>query len=196
MKEPAVHLIRKLCELGWLYIHIQSCTRTMGGQSNGTTAQPGLVAQALVSAVQSELREYFRYLASLEARVIGTQAKVNETTISSQRTAPMSSITSLRQLSAWLVEPFRRLRALATLVDSVMHTKVCYLFERSSQLMLIFYVFIKERKWFSFVFIRVALCSRFLKRNARAATHVNLILHAHYLFKQLSLSMQRYKSGF
>jgi hypothetical protein len=123
VKASAIQLIRKLCELGWLYIHTHSCLRAMGRDS-GAPSQPGLVGQALIEAVNSELREYFRYLASLEARVVGTTSKTIESTVLSHDSAGKGSITSLRQLSAWLVEPFRRLRALATLVDCVIDHKV------------------------------------------------------------------------
>jgi len=86
--------------------------------------------QAFVVAVQTELAEYFRYLAALESRTIGHGAGNNKNAGSTFSAADHNhalqgnELTTLRQLSAWLVEPFQRLRSLATLVDVAQEHKV------------------------------------------------------------------------
>ncbi|GBG29500.1 Gamma-tubulin complex component 3 [Hondaea fermentalgiana] len=111
-------LAQKLCELGWLF-------RRISGYVNQTlhVDSLGLVSQSFSSALQSELTEYFRLIAILEAQLpspstrsgrtdadVGSSSSVSETS----RAAGLT----LRQLFVWSQEPMRRLRLMAEMADS------------------------------------------------------------------------------
>ncbi|KAL7582776.1 hypothetical protein Lser_V15G42467 [Lactuca serriola] len=86
-------MIRKLCELGWLY---QKVIRYICENIDGFPSENvGKVAEAFCYALQDELLGYDKLLTTLQSHDL-----------------------SLRRLSVWLVEPMVKMRRMAVLVDS------------------------------------------------------------------------------
>ncbi|KAI3507647.1 hypothetical protein L1887_22636 [Cichorium endivia] len=86
-------MIRKLCELGWLYQKVIGyISENLDGFSSENV---GKVAKAFCSALQDELFGYDKLLTVLQSHDL-----------------------SLRRLSVWLVEPMVKMRRMAVLVDS------------------------------------------------------------------------------
>ncbi len=88
-------LIRKLCELGWLFRKLKNFVDTSNIQLTG-----GLVVQSFAAAIENELLSYYKLIASLESQI-----------------TEKSSVT-LRQLMVWTLEPMERLKMMAIIVDS------------------------------------------------------------------------------
>ena len=105
VSRAARDLLRRLCELGWLYGKVKHFVDAQSSeQENG-----GAVMQALCSALASELREYYRLIAVLEAQS-------NEMPVTSfDEAATQRPYLTLRRLSVWLSEPTRRMRVMANL---------------------------------------------------------------------------------
>ena len=85
----------KLCEVGWLYRQLHQYTEA-AAQETGA----GLVSQSFVTAVRSELTEYYRLLAGLEQDV-------------------KEGGVRLLQLQVWTRQPQARLRLLVEVVTSL-----------------------------------------------------------------------------
>ncbi|EFJ34488.1 hypothetical protein SELMODRAFT_438859 [Selaginella moellendorffii] len=104
-------LVRRLCEVGWLFKRVQGhISETL---EQGTMEVIGTVGQALSSALQEELSEYYRLMAVLEAQLHNQIPflAVGETGKS------VGNYLSLRRLWVWLAEPLARMRLMAVLVD-------------------------------------------------------------------------------
>lgn len=111
---PARELLRRLSELGWLFRRVKAACDVDQQASD----LAGVVAQAFVSAIRTELSNYYKLMATLESE-------------STRRSKENSSITAntstddltLRQLAVWLAEPTQRMKLLATLVDVAKHQR-------------------------------------------------------------------------
>lgn len=82
--------VLRLCEIGWLYRHIDSAVQAMLGRRS-------LTAQALAFALQETLQEYFQLLSAIEFQL---------------------SNASLLRLQAWLAEPLERLMLMGRVSDT------------------------------------------------------------------------------
>lgn len=101
-------LVRRLCEVGWLYRRVHEHIKESLDQ--GPIETIGTVGQAFCAALQAELSDYYRLMAVLEAQVhnpipLMPQGKVT------------GNYLSLRRLMVWLAEPLVRMRLMAVLVD-------------------------------------------------------------------------------
>ncbi|KAI4341281.1 hypothetical protein MLD38_026021 [Melastoma candidum] len=101
-------LVRKLCELGWLFRkvrgYVSDCMDRFSEQDVGT------VGHAFCAALQDELSEYYKLLAVLESQSMNPIPPVSEN-------AGSANYLSLRRLSVWLAEPMVKMRLMAVLVD-------------------------------------------------------------------------------
>lgn len=88
-------LIRKLCELGWLFKKLKNFVDASNIQLTN-----GLIVQSFSAAIESELLSYYKLIASLESQIHSK-----------------TSIT-LRQLMVWTLEPMERLKTMAVIVDT------------------------------------------------------------------------------
>ncbi|KAH7425118.1 hypothetical protein KP509_11G040600 [Ceratopteris richardii] len=101
-------LVRKLCEVGWLFRKVQQHIDESIKQ--GHMEEIGTVGQAFCASLQEELSDYYRLIAVLEAQVhnpIPLMSVGNK----------VENYLSLRRLLVWLAEPLVRMRLLAVLVD-------------------------------------------------------------------------------
>ncbi|EYU39957.1 hypothetical protein MIMGU_mgv1a001233mg [Erythranthe guttata] len=102
-------MIRKLCELGWLFRKVKGyITESMDQLS---AEDVGTVGQAFCAALQDEFSDYYKLLAVLEAQAMNPIPLVSEH-------ASSSNYLSLRRLSVWFSEPMVKMRLMAVLVDS------------------------------------------------------------------------------
>ncbi|GLJ12396.1 hypothetical protein SUGI_0190050 [Cryptomeria japonica] len=101
-------LVRRLCELGWLYKKVK------GYISESVECGPieaiGTVGQAFCAALQEELSDYYKLLAVLEGQVHNPIPVMEEG-------KSVGNYLSLRRLMVWLAEPTVRMRLMAVLVD-------------------------------------------------------------------------------
>ncbi|ORX55582.1 hypothetical protein DM01DRAFT_1334976 [Hesseltinella vesiculosa] len=97
-------LIYRLTELGWLYQRIQAFI-----QSNTNDMTMGLVGQSFSSALQSELMEYYKLIAILEAQI--------EKQNGSDDFIPNEQSLTLKRLLVWTQESLQRLKLMDILVD-------------------------------------------------------------------------------
>lgn len=105
---PTRIMVRKLCELGWLFRKVKSyITESM---ARFPAEDVGTVGQAFCAALQDELSEYYKLLAVLEAQSMNPIPLVSET-------ASSGNYLSLRRLSVWFAEPMVKMRLMAVLVD-------------------------------------------------------------------------------
>eukprot|EP00899_Mesostigma_viride_P022858 jgi/Mesvir1/3757/Mv15031-RA.1 len=139
-------LLRRLCELGWLYRRVKayadeclgaapppmSSSSSRGGGATAVTATTidpesvregvGLVGQSFGAALQRELAEYFRLLAVLESQAHLPSASVPGAggwgSTSAVHGGTSNGYLSLRRLAVWLAEPLHRMRTMAVIVDS------------------------------------------------------------------------------
>ncbi len=101
-------IVSKLAECGWLYNKARKYA-----DSRSTDRAFGLVGQSFCTAIHSELTEYYRLMAVLEAQL----QQEEDFGVGMQ-----DSGLSLRRLAVWTCEPTVRLKALAALID-VSHGK-------------------------------------------------------------------------
>ncbi|KAH3743783.1 gamma-tubulin complex, component 3 [Pelomyxa schiedti] len=94
LSPPQIHLANFLLESGWLFTKIKA-------YADAEQSDTGLVAQAFSGALQSEIKEYYRFLAVLD----------------SQRNQE-EAVTLLR-VNVWCHQPQHRLLWLACMVDAV-----------------------------------------------------------------------------
>ncbi|XP_067127787.1 gamma-tubulin complex component 3 homolog [Centruroides vittatus] len=106
MPKPQRHLVLRLTEIGWFYTKIH---KFCDDHSNDRTL--GLVGQSFIAALQEELTEYYRLLAVLESQL------QQETNGNVSGRIPKCNLT-LHRLSVWLLDPFVRMKILASLVDA------------------------------------------------------------------------------
>lgn len=117
--QTARDLIRRLCELGWLFRKVQAyvsrgLTAAEGDVSGKTDGAPeGSVQHALCSALQQELSDYYRLVALLEQQAL--QPIPTPSQMTGGATKPY---LTLRRLATWLSEPLQRMRVLAVVVDA------------------------------------------------------------------------------
>ncbi|XP_051138783.1 gamma-tubulin complex component 3 [Andrographis paniculata] len=102
-------MIRKLCELGWLFRKVKQYITVSMDQFPAKDV--GTVGQAFCAALQDELSEYYKLLAVLEAQAMNPIPLVQEN-------ASSGNYLSLRRLSVWFSEPLVKMRLMAVLVDS------------------------------------------------------------------------------
>ncbi|KAJ0792014.1 putative gamma-tubulin complex component protein [Helianthus annuus] len=109
VSKPARIMVRKLCELGWLFKKVKEyVSETM---ENFHDENVGTVAQAFCAALQDELTEYYKLLAVLQSQSMNPIPLVSENVSS-------GNYLSLRRLSVWFAEPMVKMRLMAVLVDS------------------------------------------------------------------------------
>ncbi|TVU09748.1 hypothetical protein EJB05_43242, partial [Eragrostis curvula] len=105
-------LVRKLCELGWLFRKVRGfISENISRSSSDAATEVGTVAQALCSALQDELSDYYKLLAVLESY------SLNPIPAPGSDSGVSGNYLSLRRLSVWLAEPAVRMRLMAVLVD-------------------------------------------------------------------------------
>ncbi|CAO3611650.1 unnamed protein product [Cunninghamella echinulata] len=103
--KPAQDLAYRLTELGWLYQRIQTFINV-----NFDELSMGLVGQSFCSALKSELMEYYKLIAILEAQ-IEKQDQSDDTFI------PTDQSLTLKRLQVWTQESLQRLKLMSVLVD-------------------------------------------------------------------------------
>ncbi|KAI4990234.1 hypothetical protein ZWY2020_038597 [Hordeum vulgare] len=103
-------LVRKLCELGWLFRKGFISDNVSRLPSHAAT-EVGTVAQAFCSALQEELSDYYKLLAVLESY------SLNPIPTPGSDSGVSGNYLSLRRLIVWLAEPAVRMRLMAVLVD-------------------------------------------------------------------------------
>ncbi|KAJ0809165.1 putative gamma-tubulin complex component protein [Helianthus annuus] len=109
VSKPARIMVRKLCELGWLFKKVKEyVSETM---ENFHDENVGTVAQAFCAALQDELTEYYKLLAVLQSQSMNPIPLVSEN-------ASSGNYLSLRRLTVWFAEPMVKMRLMAVLVDS------------------------------------------------------------------------------
>ncbi len=94
-------LIAHVCEMSWLYSHVEVCVNCTDEMKDTRDVRPGLVRQAFAYSIGEELTEYYRFLAILDSQLGASEAGL-----------------TLRRLAVWALEPIERLRLIATLVDA------------------------------------------------------------------------------
>ncbi|XP_076370838.1 gamma-tubulin complex component 3 homolog isoform X1 [Tachypleus tridentatus] len=104
---PMQRQLLRLIELGWMYNKVHNFC-----ESQNLDRALGLVGQSFIAALQEELSEYYRLLAVLESQL--QQNFSIEEPYSSTRSGSLT----LRQLAVWTLDPFVRMKQLATLVDA------------------------------------------------------------------------------
>ena len=132
----ARELTTNLCEIGWLYRRLQSEVDSFdkddGGVGDGgegaTTPRKlaGFTQQAFFSSVRDHLAHYYRMLALVEAKVMGSTPSADARS-SNGSTGAMDLVethaaglkVSLRSLAVMLSEPMQQLRVLAILCDGI-----------------------------------------------------------------------------
>lgn len=102
-------MIRKLCELGWLFKKVKEYISESMGRF--PSEDVGTVGQAFCAALQDELSVYYKLLAVLESQSMNPIPLVSES-------ADSSNYLSLRRLSVWFAEPMVKMRLMALLIDS------------------------------------------------------------------------------
>lgn len=107
-------LVRKLCELGWLYKKVKGYIYE--SVERGPIEAIGTVGQAFCAALQEELSDYYKLLAVLEGQVH------NPIPAMAEGKGP-GNYLSLRRLMVWLAEPTVRIRLMAVLVDDCKNSR-------------------------------------------------------------------------
>ncbi|KAK9807536.1 hypothetical protein WJX72_001944 [[Myrmecia] bisecta] len=106
-------LLLRLCELGWLFKKVQQHTHGWYDK----TAE-GTIRQAFGSALQRELADFYRLLATLEMQAKQAPARPRQ-----PGGADGAVYLTLRRLTVWLAEPLLRMRWLALMADHVADVK-------------------------------------------------------------------------
>ncbi|KAK3133460.1 hypothetical protein QOZ80_6AG0536820 [Eleusine coracana subsp. coracana] len=105
-------LVRKLCELGWLFRKVRGfISENISRSPSDAATEVGTVAQAFCSALQDELSDYYKLLAVLESHSLNPVPAPGSDSVVS------GNYLSLRRLVVWLAEPAVRMRLMAVLVD-------------------------------------------------------------------------------
>ncbi|PWZ14280.1 Gamma-tubulin complex component 3 [Zea mays] len=105
-------LVRKLCELGWLFRKVRGfISDNISRSPSDAATEVGTVTQAFCSALQEELSDYYKLLAVLESY------SLNPIPTPGSDSGVSSNYLSLRRLAVWLAEPAVRMRLMAVLVD-------------------------------------------------------------------------------
>ncbi|XP_062194021.1 gamma-tubulin complex component 3-like [Phragmites australis] len=105
-------LVRKLCELGWLFRKVRGfISDNISRSPSDAATEVGTVAQAFCSALQDELSDYYKLLAVLESY------SLNPIPTPGSDSGVSGNYLSLRRLAVWLAEPAVRMRLMAVLVD-------------------------------------------------------------------------------
>ncbi|SAM07681.1 hypothetical protein [Absidia glauca] len=98
-------LIYRLTELGWLYQRVHEFITTYYDQLS-----MGLVGQSFCSALQSELMEYYKLIAILEAQI---EKQIQPDT----EFIPNEHSLTLKRLLVWTQESLQRMKWMSALVD-------------------------------------------------------------------------------
>uniref|UniRef100_M8BJJ5 Gamma-tubulin complex component n=1 Tax=Aegilops tauschii TaxID=37682 RepID=M8BJJ5_AEGTA len=105
-------LVRKLCEVGWLFRKVRGfISDNVSRLPSHAATEVGTVAQAFCSALQEELSDYYKLLAVLESY------SLNPIPTPGSDSGVSGNYLSLRRLVVWLAEPTVRMRLMAVLVD-------------------------------------------------------------------------------
>ncbi|XP_047052440.1 gamma-tubulin complex component 3-like [Lolium rigidum] len=105
-------LVRKLCEVGWLFRKVRGfISDNVSRLPSDSATEVGTVAQAFCSALQEELSDYYKLLAVLESY------SLNPIPTPGSDSGVSGNYLSLRRLVVWLAEPAVRMRLMAVLVD-------------------------------------------------------------------------------
>uniref|UniRef100_A0ACD5Y1T9 Uncharacterized protein n=2 Tax=Avena sativa TaxID=4498 RepID=A0ACD5Y1T9_AVESA len=105
-------LVRKLCEVGWLFRKVRGfISDNVSRLPSDAATEVGTVAQAFCSALQEELSDYYKLLAVLESY------SLNPIPTPGSDSGVSGNYLSLRRLVVWLAEPAVRMRLMAVLVD-------------------------------------------------------------------------------
>ncbi|CAO3696701.1 unnamed protein product [Rhizopus microsporus] len=105
LSPPKEELIYRLTVTGWLFIHVKTFVDTH--MHNNTTS---LVVQSLCAAIQSQLTDYYRLIAILEAQV--------EKQLLDKHTNLTEQSLTLKRLLVWMEESNNKLRLMSTLLDA------------------------------------------------------------------------------
>eukprot|EP00301_Raphidiophrys_heterophryoidea_P020659 c5293_g1_i1.p1 GENE.c5293_g1_i1~~c5293_g1_i1.p1 ORF type:complete len:817 (-),score=240.02 c5293_g1_i1:361-2769(-) len=97
---PYQELTLAICELGWLYRHVNAFVSRHVASSQSS----GLVAQSFASALRAELVDFYRLVAVLESQA-------------GQHTTADKRLT-LRRLLVWVYDPMQKLKVMAMLADA------------------------------------------------------------------------------
>jgi len=101
--KPTRELLRRLCELGWMFRRVRS--HVASAAASGAAEKLGSVGQAFCTALQAELSDYYRLVTVLEAQA-------------QHAVGGAGPYLTLRRLSVWTAEAAQRMRLMAVLVDS------------------------------------------------------------------------------
>ncbi|KAI8983447.1 Spc98 family-domain-containing protein [Pilobolus umbonatus] len=96
-------MIYRLSEIGWLYRQVQTFIK-----QNTHSPNIGLVAQSLCSALQYELKDYYKMISILESQI---EKQLKGTGILTEH-----SLT-LTRLMVWTMDSLRKLKLMSVLVD-------------------------------------------------------------------------------
>lgn len=105
LSPPKEELIYRLTVTGWLFIHVKTFVDTH--MHNNTTS---LVVQSLCAAIQSQLTDYYRLIAILEAQV--------EKQLLDKHTGLTEQSLTLKRLLVWMEESNNKLRLMSTILDA------------------------------------------------------------------------------
>jgi gamma-tubulin complex component 3 len=143
----AQELTTNLCEIGWLYRRMQQEVQSFeddteedqGDGGSHMTQQVGSTQQAFFSSVRDHLAHYYRMLALVESKVMGSSnSSENNTGGAGSRDLierDMKGLkVTLRCLAIMLSEPMQQLRVLAILCDGVKNLKGGMLINKLFQL--------------------------------------------------------------
>lgn len=108
---PERRMLQLICEGGWLYRRIREYL-----QASIERDDAGLVEQSFCGAMQSELTQYYRQIATLESEMASKAAR---RTGAGMGGGAASSRLSLRGVYLWSLQLIDNLRLMAMLVDSV-----------------------------------------------------------------------------
>jgi gamma-tubulin complex component 3 len=118
-------IVSRLSELGWMHrrilrglkssTHVITKSEPSYGAAKSDSSE-GLVRRAFAAAVRSELGDFYRLLAELDASTAAAFPTV--ITGGSPTHTPHSPPWTLRRLLVWAAEPMLRMKCLAVLVDA------------------------------------------------------------------------------
>jgi gamma-tubulin complex component 3 len=128
--KPVRNLVRRICELGWMFRGVSDYVHRVG------TTNAGLVAQSFCGALQKELTEYYRMIAILESQVIQSMSGASAGSSSNRRSdrktntkagdtqlAASPTLFTLRRMYVWVQDPLQRLRLMAMLCEAADNLK-------------------------------------------------------------------------
>ncbi|EGC38619.1 hypothetical protein DICPUDRAFT_148636 [Dictyostelium purpureum] len=138
ISKPKRDLVYRLCEFGWLF------KKTRNFIINNEFKNSGLTNQSFCSAIHDELTEFYRIIAILETQInkkydmhnnnnqnngkplVGIESPISISSTSTASTTSELPFTednlTLIKLFVWIQSPLKKLKVLATCVDSIKTT--------------------------------------------------------------------------